>query len=63
MIRTARYGAEYALKLQRDPLAAIFEAMDDPYLRSRREDMDHVIGNGCGGTVIGDQLFITSARR
>jgi phosphotransferase system enzyme I (PtsI) len=44
LIRTARYSAEYALKLQRDRLAAIFEAMDDPYLRSRREDMDHVIG-------------------
>lgn len=23
-------------------------------------DMDHVAGNGCGGTIIGDQLFITS---
>jgi len=44
LIRTARYSAEYALKLQRDRLAAIFEAMDDPYLRSRREDLDHVIG-------------------
>ncbi len=44
LIRTGRYSASYALKLQRDRLAAIFEAMDDPYLRSRREDMDHVIG-------------------
>ncbi|HWB74692.1 MAG TPA: hypothetical protein VG755_07045, partial [Nannocystaceae bacterium] len=23
-------------------------------------DMDHVNGNGCGGTIIGDQVFITS---
>jgi phosphotransferase system enzyme I (PtsI) len=44
LIRTARYSAGYALKLQRDRLAAIFEGIDDPYFRSRREDLDHVIG-------------------
>jgi phosphotransferase system enzyme I (PtsI) len=44
LIRTGRYSAGYALKLQRDRLAAIFEGIDDPYLRSRREDLDHVIG-------------------
>ncbi len=44
LIRTGRYSADYALKLQRDRLAAIFEHMDDPYFRSRREDLDHVIG-------------------
>ncbi len=30
--------------MQRDRLVAVFDAIDDPYLRSRREDVDHVIG-------------------
>ena len=40
-----RYGcnAEWALKLQRDAVVAVFEQMDDPYLRTRRDDIDHVI--------------------
>ncbi|UXI70741.1 phosphoenolpyruvate--protein phosphotransferase [Tahibacter amnicola] len=44
LVRRGRYRAGAALKMQRDRLAAVFEAMDDPYLRSRREDIDHVIG-------------------
>ncbi|GAB2670577.1 phosphoenolpyruvate--protein phosphotransferase [Arenimonas aestuarii] len=44
LVRTGRYGADYALKLQRDRLAAVFEGMDDEYFRSRREDLDHVVG-------------------
>lgn len=44
LIRTARYSADYALKLQRDRIAAVFEAMDDDYFRSRVEDIDQVIG-------------------
>lgn len=44
LVRRGRYRASAALKMQRDRLAAVFEAMDDPYLRSRREDIDHVIG-------------------
>jgi len=44
LVRVGRYGAEYALKLQRDRLAAVFEGMDDPYFQSRREDLDHVLG-------------------
>lgn len=44
LIRTGRYRAGAALKAQRDRLVAVFEAIDDPYLRSRREDIDHVIG-------------------
>lgn len=44
LIRKGRYGADYALKLQRDRLAAVFEGMDDAYLRSRMDDLDHVIG-------------------
>lgn len=44
LVRVGRYGAEYALKLQRDRLAAVFAGMDDPYFQSRREDLDHVLG-------------------
>lgn len=44
LIRTARYSADFALKLQRDRLVAVFDAIDDPYMRSRREDLEHVIG-------------------
>jgi phosphotransferase system enzyme I (PtsI) len=44
LVRVGRYRASAALKLQRDRLVAVFEAMDDPYLRSRKEDIDHVIG-------------------
>lgn len=44
LIRKGRYGADYALKLQRDRLAAVFQDMDDAYLKSRMDDLDHVIG-------------------
>ena len=38
------YGANYALRLQRDRLAAVFAEMDDAYFRNRIDDIDHVIG-------------------
>lgn len=44
LIRAGRYSADYALRLQRDRLAAVFEGMDDAYLKSRMDDLDHVIG-------------------
>lgn len=44
LIRVGRYRASAALKVQRDRLVAVFEAMDDPYLRSRKEDIEQVIG-------------------
>lgn len=44
LIRTGRYSADYALRLQRDRIAGVFEAMDDPYFRSRLDDIDQVIG-------------------
>ncbi|MEP6881355.1 MAG: phosphoenolpyruvate--protein phosphotransferase [Dokdonella sp.] len=44
LIREGRYHASAALNMQRESLVAVFEAMDDPYLRSRREDIEHVIG-------------------
>lgn len=44
LIRSGRYSADYALRLQRDRIAAVFAGMDDPYLRSRVDDIDQVIG-------------------
>jgi len=43
LVRVGHYRPGAALKKQRDRLAAVFEAMDDPYLRSRKEDVDQVI--------------------
>lgn len=42
-IREMHCNAEWALKLQRDSLVAVFEAMEDPYLRTRKDDVDHVV--------------------
>jgi len=44
LIRSGRYSADYALRLQRDRLAAVFAGMEDAYLKSRMDDLDHVIG-------------------
>jgi len=44
LVRVGHYRAGAALKLQRDRLAAVFDAMNDPYLKSRGEDIDQVIG-------------------
>ncbi|HEY0502437.1 MAG TPA: phosphoenolpyruvate--protein phosphotransferase [Lysobacter sp.] len=44
LIRTGRYSADYALRLQRDRIAAVFQTMDDAYFRSRVDDIDQVIG-------------------
>ncbi|MDE2309180.1 MAG: phosphoenolpyruvate--protein phosphotransferase, partial [Xanthomonadaceae bacterium] len=43
MVRIGHYRPGAALIKQRDRLSAVFEAMDDPYLRSRREDVEQVI--------------------
>jgi phosphoenolpyruvate-protein phosphotransferase (PTS system enzyme I) len=43
MIKIGHYRAGAALKMQRDRLVKVFEAMSDPYLRSRKEDVDQVI--------------------
>ncbi|WP_374013511.1 phosphoenolpyruvate--protein phosphotransferase [Pseudoxanthomonas koreensis] len=44
LIRQERYSASHALRVQRDRLAAVFERMDDPYLKARLDDLDHIIG-------------------
>ncbi|MFP5507089.1 MAG: phosphoenolpyruvate-utilizing N-terminal domain-containing protein, partial [Gammaproteobacteria bacterium] len=43
LIVSRQCNAEWALKLQRDALVAVFEAMDDAYLRTRKDDIDHVV--------------------
>lgn len=35
-------NAEWALSVQRDVLVEAFEGMEDPYLRARKEDVEHV---------------------
>ncbi|MBK1716080.1 phosphoenolpyruvate--protein phosphotransferase [Thiocystis violacea] len=36
-------SAEWALQLHGDTLVEIFDQMDDPYLRTRRDDIEHVV--------------------
>ncbi|MGE0080701.1 MAG: phosphoenolpyruvate--protein phosphotransferase [Thiohalomonadaceae bacterium] len=43
IIRSRQCNAEWALKLQKDAVVRVFEAMDDPYLRTRRDDIEHVV--------------------
>src|SRR5512139_1352303 len=43
LIRRHLCNAEWALKLQQDALVKVFEAMDDPYLRTRCDDVEHVV--------------------
>lgn len=38
-----RCNAEWALKQQRDSLIRVFDQMDDSYLKTRRDDVDHVV--------------------
>lgn len=42
-IRSERINAEAALARQCTSLVAVFEQMDDAYLRSRRDDVEHVV--------------------
>jgi len=43
LIREKHYAAEWALQVQRDALVDVFDAMEDPYLRTRKDDIDHVV--------------------
>lgn len=43
IIRQHHCNAEWALKLQKDALVQAFEVMEDPYLRTRRDDVEHVV--------------------
>ncbi|WP_028009390.1 phosphoenolpyruvate--protein phosphotransferase [Solimonas flava] len=41
-IRNQHINAEAALRKTKDALIAVFEQMDDPYLRTRKDDVEHV---------------------
>jgi phosphoenolpyruvate-protein phosphotransferase (PTS system enzyme I) len=43
LIKDLSCNAEWALKLQRDALVTVFDEMDDAYLRTRKDDVDHVV--------------------
>ncbi|MCW8945683.1 MAG: phosphoenolpyruvate--protein phosphotransferase [Sedimenticola sp.] len=43
LITEHAYGAEWALQLQKESLVQVFDTMDDPYLRTRKDDVEHVV--------------------
>lgn len=43
LIRELGCNAEWALKLRRDALIAVFDEIRDPYLRTRRDDINYVV--------------------
>jgi phosphotransferase system enzyme I (PtsI) len=43
LIRRECCAAEWAIQVRRDALVQVFDAMADPYLRTRRDDLDHVV--------------------
>ena len=43
LIRNEGLSAEWALQLHHDSLIRVFEKMEDTYLRTRRDDLDHVV--------------------
>ncbi len=43
LIRELGVCAEWALQVRRDELARVFDEMEDPYLRTRKDDIDHVV--------------------
>ena len=42
-IRSLAINAEAALRKTRDTLVAVFEQMEDPYLKTRKDDVEHVV--------------------
>ncbi len=43
IIRRDLVCAEWALQLRYNELIEVFDAMEDPYLRTRKDDLDHVV--------------------
>ena len=42
-IREEGCSAEWALQMRRNQLVQVFDEMEDPYLRTRKDDVDHVV--------------------
>jgi phosphotransferase system enzyme I (PtsI) len=57
LIREQSCNAEWALKTQRDRLVAVFDEMEDPYLRTRRDDVDHVVNRVQRLLIRGEELW------
>jgi phosphotransferase system enzyme I (PtsI) len=43
IVRDEGCAAEWALQSRRDALVRVFDAMEDEYLRTRKDDLDHVV--------------------
>jgi phosphoenolpyruvate-protein phosphotransferase (PTS system enzyme I) len=43
LIREQRINAEWALMRQQEAVFKVFDAMEDPYLRTRRDDFGHIV--------------------
>ncbi|MDO6460279.1 phosphoenolpyruvate--protein phosphotransferase [Granulosicoccaceae sp. 1_MG-2023] len=43
IMRAEACNAEWALKLQREAVIKVFDSMDDPYIATRKDDVNHVI--------------------
>lgn len=43
LIRNQLCAAEWALQVRRDALVRVFEEMDDEYISTRKDDVDHVV--------------------
>ncbi|OED40651.1 phosphoenolpyruvate--protein phosphotransferase [Chromatiales bacterium (ex Bugula neritina AB1)] len=55
LIKQHHCNAEWALKLQRDSILAVFESMDDPYIATRRDDVHHVFDRVLQAMVSGNK--------
>ncbi len=54
LIRSEGLSAEWALQQHRDALVRVFENMEDTYLRTRQDDLDHVV-NRIMNILLGEQ--------
>ena len=61
-IRRRHCNAEWALKVQRDAIVAVFEAMNDAYLRTRKDDVDHVVNRVQRMLSLGEERLTESPR-
>ncbi|MBT8438301.1 MAG: phosphoenolpyruvate--protein phosphotransferase, partial [Gammaproteobacteria bacterium] len=43
IIKRDLFSAEWALQLRHNELIKVFDEMEDPYLRTRKDDLDHVV--------------------
>lgn len=61
LIRSRKCNAEWALQIQRDLLVRVFDEMDDPYLRTRKDDVEHVVRRVQRILTADDPTFLTES--